>query len=336
MLYITTRDNKDAFTAHHALTENCAADGGGYVPFQLPRFDKNELSAMKEKPFGQIVADILNLFFSSRLTNWDVDCCIGRNVFKISSIHHKIAIAELWYNLNADYAYITDSLYKLLVQDNDAKASEWFCIATRIAVLFGVFAKMQADATISDSETFDICLPVNDFSSIMAAFYARSMGLPIEKIICTEIENSCLWDLTQRGVLNTWACDAAMRAGVERLLQAIFGFDSVRTFCERADKKLSFSIGEAQLAILRETFFCSVVGKSRIDNIISSLYRSNDYIVHPQTALCHGGLQDFRAKTGVSRLTLLLADKTPLKACEQISSATGVDKEALTDRIRLS
>ena len=148
MLYITTRDNKDAFTAHHALIEMQAVDGGGYVPFQIPHFDETEILAFRDKPFGQIIAEILNLFFTSHLTAWDIDCCIGRNTFKINTIHHRIAIAELWYNPKANYEYIVDSLYRKVVPNSESNPSEWFRIAIRIAVLFGIFAQMQGFYTI--------------------------------------------------------------------------------------------------------------------------------------------------------------------------------------------
>ncbi len=334
MLYITTRDNKDAFTAHHALTENRAIDGGAYIPFQLPHFTQNDLDQLKDKSFAEIIADILNRFFSCRLTGWDVECSIGRNVFKINTIHHKIAITELWYNPQEEYEYIAKNLYSKIAPDNTCGVSEWFRIAVRIAVLFGLFGQLNRQGSISTAETFDICITVDDFPSVMAAYYARSMGLSIEKIICTELENSCLWDLIQRGVFNTWLGNKSMLDGVERLIQAALGFDAVKVFRKKCEQKQSFTLDESQHSIIREAFFCSVVGEARISNIISSVYRSNDYIVDPKTALCHGGLQDFRAKTGNSRTCLILADNSPMSACAQISSATGMQKETLIEQIR--
>jgi threonine synthase len=312
LLYITTRDNKDAFTAHHALTENRANDGGGYIPFQMPHFTQAELIMLMNKTFSEVIAEILNLFFTSRLTGWDVECCIGRNIFKISTIHHKITIAELWHTPQENYNYIVEKLYSKICPDNASGVSEWFCIAVRIAILFGLFVEMQKQDCISTSEPFDICIAVDDFDALMAAFYARGIGLPVDKIICAELENSCLWDLIQRGTFNTWTGNDKICAGIERLLQATLGFNAVGSFRKKCEQKQAFLLDEAQLCIIRDAFFCSVVGESRISNIVSSVYRSNNYMIDPQTALCHGGLQDFRAKTGNSRTTLLLANKKTL------------------------
>ena len=49
MLYVTTRDNIEAYTAHKALTENRAPDGGFYVPFHMFRFSDEEIQSLKLK-----------------------------------------------------------------------------------------------------------------------------------------------------------------------------------------------------------------------------------------------------------------------------------------------
>ncbi len=338
MLYITTRDNTDAFTAHHALTEDYAQDGGRYIPFRFPQFSADDLHTLTEKPFGQIIAEILNTFFSSRLTGWDVDFCIGRNAARTIAVAHKTAVAELWHNPQSDYGYIVDSLYNLVTGQNASSghASEWFQIAVRIAVMFALYGEIVRQQIISDQETFDISVPVNDFSAPMAAYYARTMGLPVQKILCSDQENSCVWDFIQRGTLSTSTIDDALYPGAERLIQATLGFGSVHMFREKYHRRQIFAIDEAQHGCITDAFFCSVIGTDRIRSVICSIFRSNSYIFDPGTALCHGGLQDYRAKTGNSRTTLIFAVESPLRASEQICSAIGVDAEKLTDLIKNS
>ena len=68
MLYVTTRNQKDAFTVSHVLRENRGADGGLYVPMRLPKLSKQECSQLLNLSFGQCVAEMLNLFFSFFVT----------------------------------------------------------------------------------------------------------------------------------------------------------------------------------------------------------------------------------------------------------------------------
>ena len=53
MLYVTTRNKNDAYTAHKTLTTDRGVNGGFFVPFQLPVLTGEEIAALKEKSFGQ-------------------------------------------------------------------------------------------------------------------------------------------------------------------------------------------------------------------------------------------------------------------------------------------
>ena len=76
MLYATTRSKADTYTAHRVLTSDRAPDGGLFVPFRMPTVDIDKTRAGS---FGDAVAQVLNLFFSTGITSWDVECCIGNN-----------------------------------------------------------------------------------------------------------------------------------------------------------------------------------------------------------------------------------------------------------------
>lgn len=65
MLYVTTRNNRDAYTAQRVLRENRGPDGGLYVPFREPVFSWEEIDALKEKSFHQCVAEVLNRLFNT-------------------------------------------------------------------------------------------------------------------------------------------------------------------------------------------------------------------------------------------------------------------------------
>lgn len=337
MLYVTTRDSKDAFTAHRALHEDLAPDGGRFVPFRLPVFTTEEIASLKQKTFGQAVAELLNIFFSCQLTGWDVDFCIGRNAARLAPINHKIIIAELWHNPSANYNYVVNSLYRKVTNSTRSIApADWFCIAVRISVLFGLYSEILKAEMIAPDQTIDISVSVGDFSAAMAAWYARSMGLPIGMIICTCEEYSPVWDLIHRGIFNTTAVNGDVCLGVERLVQASFGFDAAREYCKKCDLKQTYIVNENFQDVLLSNIFCTVAGVKRSDSTINSIFRSNSYIVDPGTALCFGGLQDYRARTGANRLTLLLAERTPLDYTSQISGATGIPETKLIDYIKLS
>ena len=183
MLYITTRNNKDAYTVHRTLTENFAVDGGGYVPFQMPVLDSCELESFASKSFGESVATILNLFFTPKMTGWDVEFSIGRSPIKLLSLNGKITVAELFSNPEGNYSYFVKALYDHILQNNSRAMhpTVWAEISIRIATLFGVWSEILKQGVISSQDLIDISLSANEYHTYIAAVYARKLGLPIDE-----------------------------------------------------------------------------------------------------------------------------------------------------------
>lgn len=155
------------------------------------------------------------------------------------------------------------------------------------------------------------------------------MGLPIETIICTCEENCTIWDFIHRGIFNIVTAQES-DFGVERLLCATAGYASVEDFLKCSENKKSYIVDEELLPVINQGLFCSVAGQGRASSLINSIFRGDSYIIDPLTALCYGGLQDYRAKTGSNKLTVLFAEATPLAYTDELSSATGLDKDKIT------
>ena len=98
MLYVTTRNNRDAYTAQRVLRKNRGPDGGLYVPFREPVFSREEIDALKEKSFHQCVAEVLNRLFNTKLTRWDVEFCVGRYPVRLVNLPQRIIAGECWHN----------------------------------------------------------------------------------------------------------------------------------------------------------------------------------------------------------------------------------------------
>lgn len=340
MLYVSTRSKSDSYTAYRALHQENAPDGGQFVPFRIPEFTAEDLQMLQEKTFGDIVAQILNLFFSARLTGWDVDCCVGRNPVRLEQMNHRLIVAEAWHNPDRAYESFEKSLYCRLCGDKDAgKPTQWARIAIYIAVLFALHNEISADGI----EQMDIAVNTGDFVLPMAAYYARQMGLPLGKIICACNENGAVWDLIHRGEFNTNAplvqthlkeLDITRPDGIERLVHATLGIEAVDRYLQTCGKKGTFRLDEESLSKLNTGLFSAVVGTDRTQTIINSIYRTNQYLTDPYTALTYGGLQDYRSRTGDSQYTLLLAHHDPYTFAGEIASAIGVSASEL--RIRIS
>ena len=333
MLYITTAETKDAFTAPYTLSNDYSPDGGAFVPYVLPSLCEEDHATWMNLSFSQTVAKVLNMFFPTQLSGWDVDFCIGRNAVKLFGMSRMLMLAELWHNPDASYSYAVGNLYrKMGFSDTRKNPSEWFCVAVRIAFCVGLYYEMIRNGELKSSEYFDICIGTDDFSAFSAALYAREMGLPIGKIICTCIGSGAIWDLIHRGIYNTASAEPAYKPGVERLILNRLGESELKRFKECFEKRRIYSVDEEQLAVLNDGLFCVVTGQERAKSTINSVYRSNGYLISPHTALYCGSIQDFRAKTGESRLSLLMIREDPGRYLKEISEATGVNPQKLLNR----
>lgn len=331
MLYVSTRNKLDSYTAHRALHDEYAPDQGMFVPFHLSKFSQEELAALKEHTFSETVARILNLFFSRQLSSWDIEFSIGRYPYRMEHLNQRVVIAELWHNTQNSYSHLVQSVYQKLtfMEKKKENPPQWVKIATETAILFGMYGELQKNGI----ESFDIAVTADDFIYPISAWYARQMGLPINCIICGCSENSIVWDLLQRGVLNT---DCKQPECLEHLIYGTLGLSYIEAYLKDCQTKTSFQLAVEDLHILNDGFFTTVVGKNRIDAVVCSIYRTNAYAADPVTAVSYGALQDYRARTGENRTTLLLSRYSPVSYAEQVASAIGCSQEKLKAMIHLS
>lgn len=343
MLYVTTRDKKDAYTVSRVLLNDRGPDGGLFVPFQLPTYSQSEIEGLKEKSFGQRVADILNLFFSARLTGWDVDFSIGRTPVKLVQMNYRIVLAETWHNQQWEFSWVVSQLMSRIRGNAAAeKPSAWTQVAVRIAVLFGIFGELIKSNKLDYEHPVDIAVPSGDFALPLAAWYARKIGLPIGTIICSCNENGAPWDLLNYGQVHTDTvavktdlpeADFAVPPHMESLIFNALGYDEAVRFCEACHLGKTYKPDSHGLLQLRDGMFAAVVSPKRVAEIIPRVDRSSSYLMDPYAALAYGGLQDYRAKTGESRTTLIVSEKSPSCYADMMTKVLGLSYREFTERV---
>lgn len=347
MLYVTTRNKNDAHTAHKTLITDCSSDGGLYVPFQMPTLSKDEILAFKDKNFGQCMAEILNIFFSARLDGWDIDFCIGKYPVKTVPMSHRIVVAETWHNPDWDYARVVRNIYSRLCgnDNNQGVASNWASVAIRIATIFGVYGQLLKKGLVDAEQLIDISVACGDFSAPMAAWYAKEMGLPIEKIIIGCNDNGAVWDFIRHGqmktdtaVVNTSTplCDFTIPENFERLLCGCSGAEAVQRFLASCDEGKLYIADDAMASHLKKSMYSAVISQKRMEAVISSVYRTSTYLLDPYGALAYSALQDFRATAGEGRMTVLLTEQNPIRSAETVSKAMGITIQDLKERLSMT
>jgi len=345
VLYVTTRNNRDAYTAHHALRENRGSDGGLYVPFREPSFSEVEITALKDKSFNQCVAEMLNQLFNTRLTAYDVGFSIGRYAVRLKMLGQRVIIGETWHNLESDFSRLVKNLTQLISSDEDTEAlpGDWAEIGIRIAVLFGIFGELMRAGILEREEKIDIALVSGDFSGPISAWYARRWGLPIGNIVCCCNENGNLWDFVCHGQLKTGdvavntvtpEADTVVPVSLERLIYGCAGVEEVQRYQDAVRRGGNYYIDDMLLHRLRKGIYVTVTSDHRVIHTIPRIFSTHKYLFSPYSALAYAGLQDYRARTGESRMALLMTEKSPIRDAEMVSSALGISVETLKEYLK--
>ena len=340
MLYVTTRSNSDIFTSNRALVENRGPDGGLYVPLHMPCFSPDEIEGLKHKTLGQRMADVLNLFFGTRLSGWDLDLTIGKAPVRLVSIGRREFLAESWHNPAGDFDWMVRCLSDALGGSQEEFSSDWLSLVSRIAVLFGAFGELLEKGIAGK---VDVSVPSGDFSGCMAAWYARQMGLPVGNVICCCNENSAPWDLIHRGELRTNSvsvrtstplCDLAVPRDLERLVFACGGYGETEKFVQAVRRGGMYCPDDATAKRLHEGLFVSVIGEFRMKNTVKAINSIKSVIIGPYTARAYSGLLDYRARTGENRYAIILSERSPQCDVDTVADALGVSTEELNELLK--
>ena len=342
MLYVTTRSGKETYTSARALAEDRSPDGGFFVPMRLPQFDKSQIKELTGKNFSQNVADVINLFFGTKLDSWSVEFAIGRYPVKISPISGREVVAETWHNPTWRFERLARGIEKAILHSDkiSPRPSDWLMVASRIAVLFGIFGELLKDES---DFPIDVAVPSRDFSGAMAAWYAREMGLPIANILCCCNDNNGPWRLLHKGEIRTDGipfrtetprCDQTVPRDLERLIHAVLGTKAAEQFSKACSEKNTFYLEPEQQEILRKGIYVPVTGHRRLESAIVNLCQNYRYLADPYPALCYSGILDYRSVTGEGRKVLIISEETPDFSLEFLGKSLGLSPWELKERMQ--
>ena len=339
MLYVSTRNPHETHTSRNALTQARASDGGFYVPLWRGEIPAGDSAGRR---FGDNVAGMMNRLFDTQLSEHDVRLAAGRSPVQIIPLANRVLMGELWHNLDNTYSALVKNLASHFCPGAIITPGSWAPIGVGISVLFGIFGELMGKGMASDEKKVDISLVSGDFSLAMAAWYARRFGLPIGNIVCCCNENSAVWNLFTHGAFRsdgisiptlTPEADICIPESLERLIFECGGSREAEHYVERTRKGETYYPEDPVLHKLRQGMFVSVVNTPRMMDIIPNACTTHDYILSPYSALAYGGLLDYRAVTGESRRSLILAEKSPLIDRDTVANALSIDTDTLDNRL---
>ncbi len=202
------------------------------------------------------------------------------------------------------------------------------------------YAKLLQNEEIVVGEEINVTVPTGNFGNILAAYYAKQMGVPIAKLICASNENKVLFDFFETGtydrnrefILTTSpSMDILISSNLERLVYLITGQDADQTSdLMRALKSQGvYEIDEDMKNMLHD-FSAGYATEQQVKEKIRKLYEETGYIVDTHTAVAAHVSDVYKENTGDTRKMVIASTASPFKFVKSVMTA--IDEEAYKEQ----
>ncbi|MCI8994822.1 MAG: threonine synthase [Lachnospiraceae bacterium] len=193
------------------------------------------------------------------------------------------------------------------------------------------YARLFANEEVARGETVNVTVPTGNFGNILAAYYAKQMGLPIGKLICASNDNRVLYDFFQSGrydrnrefiLTSSPSMDILISSNLERLIYRIAGEDdgANRKLMQDLTEKGVYEITLAMRERL-EDFYGNYATQEEAASMIRRLYESTGYVIDPHTAVAAVVYEKYQGETKDETKTIIASTASPFKFTRSVMEA---------------
>ena len=197
------------------------------------------------------------------------------------------------------------------------------------------YTRLLADGVIAEGDPVNFVVPTGNFGNILAAYYAKRMGLPVGKLICASNSNKVLFDFFATGeydrnrefvLTSSPSMDILISSNLERLIYHICGDDAAKCaqFMRDLSEKGKYSITEDMRSRLSD-FVSGYASEEETAAEIRKVYENDGYVIDPHTAVASSVYRRYREETGDTRPAVIDSTASPFKFEGSVMKALGRD-----------
>ncbi|MDD3204325.1 MAG: threonine synthase [Lachnospiraceae bacterium] len=203
------------------------------------------------------------------------------------------------------------------------------------------YAQLLQKNEIQKGEKINVVVPTGNFGNILAGFYAKNMGVPIDKLICASNDNKVLYDFFSTGtydrnrefVLTTSpSMDILISSNLERLIYRIAGNSAEKNaeLMVSLSAKGSYDITDTMKKELKD-FYGNYATEKETAEIIQELYQKDGYVIDTHTAVAAAVYKKYTADTKDTTKTVIVSTASPYKFGRSVMTAINGKYDALSD-----
>ncbi len=240
----------------------------------------------------------------------------------------------------SDTAYASELALRN-IELSSANSINWGRLVPQIVYYISSYAELVKNKEIACGEEINICVPTGNFGNILAAYYAKEMGVPVKKLICASNSNNVLTEFIRTGIYNknrvfvttnSPSMDILVSSNLERLLYHLSEGDSelVASLMAQLNDSGGYEVPERIKEKLGEIFYAAYCDDKFTLRTISDIERNYSYVMDTHTAVAENVYEQYLAQTHDNTKTLIASTASPFKFASSVASAIkgeGTDAE---------
>ena len=255
---------------------------------------------------------------------------------------------------NGVKAIFTDSEVKSELDKNglmfsSANSINWGRLVPQIVYYVSAYAELVKDGEISLGDKINIVVPTGNFGNILAAYYAKHMGVPVNKLICASNINNVLTDFINTGIYDrnrdfhttvSPSMDILISSNLERLLYLLTDRNDVliSDWFGKLASEGRYEVNDDVKSKLKEEFCAGFCDDAQTKAAIHELFEKYSYTCDTHTAVAVKVYNDYKAATGDNTRTIIASTASPYKFSSAVLEAleggvSDIDEYAKVDRI---
>ncbi len=217
---------------------------------------------------------------------------------------------------------------------SSANSINWGRVLPQIVYYVSAYCDMLNAGAVRMGETVNVCVPTGNFGNILAAYYAKCMGVPLGKLICASNSNDVLTEFIRTGVYDrnrpfyttmSPSMDILISSNLERLLYLLSGSDeTVRGYMWQLSETGRYEVSPELHEKIRDIFACGSCGETATADTIRNVFETHRYLIDTHTAVAWDVLDAYRKETGDMRPAVVASTASAFKFCASVLPALGV------------
>ncbi|MBQ7333600.1 MAG: threonine synthase, partial [Clostridia bacterium] len=221
---------------------------------------------------------------------------------------------------------------------SSANSINWGRLVPQIVYYVSAYSDLYAAGKISLGEKIDVCVPTGNFGNIFAAYIAKLMGLPIEKLVCASNMNHVLTDFLKNGVYDknrsfyatmSPSMDILISSNLERLLYVTLGAEKTAGYMDKLNTFGKYELSREDFLKVSESFVGYYTDEKKTQETISRTLKNKNCLIDTHTAVAVSAAESYICDYKAERKMLVVSTASAFKfANDVLSSIRGYKEES--------